>query len=141
MKMLIVDDLWENRKLLQGILKPYGRCDTGANGMEGLELFKNALEEGEPYRLVLLDIMMPHMDGQETLRQMRQLEHQQRQDGPLESAILMVTALGDPGEALKAFFHGYCTDYLIKPVTQPRLLAKLVEMGVLTTQQIAATHD
>ncbi|MEI6415153.1 MAG: response regulator, partial [Pseudomonadota bacterium] len=64
MKILIADDEFPNRKLLRDYLKSYGHCDMVANGKAALELFTADLEDGDPYDVVFLDIMMPEMDGQ-----------------------------------------------------------------------------
>ncbi|MEO5355588.1 MAG: response regulator, partial [Magnetococcus sp. XQGC-1] len=63
MKILVVDDMVENRMLLSGFLSEFGQCDMAVNGVEAVELVEAALAEEMPYNLILLDIMMPKMDG------------------------------------------------------------------------------
>ncbi|MCA1987263.1 MAG: response regulator, partial [Desulfovibrio sp.] len=65
MRVLIVEDDFTSRKLMQTILSPYGDCDVAVNGREAVEAFQNALNSAKPYDLVCMDIMMPEMDGQE----------------------------------------------------------------------------
>ncbi|MBF0624331.1 MAG: response regulator [Magnetococcales bacterium] len=131
MKTLIVDDLFENRKLLRAILQPFGQCDMVANGREALDFFEMGLLDGDPFDLVLLDIMMPGMDGQEVLKRMRALEREHWVHGRRDSVIIMVTALGSPRQVTDAFFKGCCTDYVTKPVTRTVLLDKLREYGLI----------
>ncbi|MBF0188038.1 MAG: response regulator [Magnetococcales bacterium] len=131
MKTLIVDDVVDNRVLLKGYLASVSHCDLVKDGFEAVGLFEDAIREGEPYDLVLLDIMMPEMDGQETLKRLRQLEQDHGRTGSLEVAILMVTAIDSPREAMRSFFDGYCTDYLVKPVSRQTLFAKLSELNLI----------
>ncbi|MBF0615091.1 MAG: response regulator [Magnetococcales bacterium] len=131
MKCLIVDDYLENRQLLFGFLQAYGKCDMAVHGGEAVDLFADALESGEPYDLVLLDIMMPEMNGQVALQQMRSLEKEYGMIGANEAVIIMVTALDSPWAATDAFFKGYCTDYLTKPITKQILIEKLLEYRII----------
>ncbi len=95
-------------------------------------MYEGELLEGDPYELVLLDIMMPGMDGQEALKRIRDIERKHHVDGAGEAKVIMVTALDSPKSVIEAFFHGGCTDYLAKPITQKDLLDKLVENGILS---------
>ncbi|MBF0125214.1 MAG: response regulator, partial [Magnetococcales bacterium] len=131
MKTLIVDDILENRKLLQDILKPYGSCDMAADGFEALAFVEAALDEEEPYNLILLDIMMPKLDGQAALQRIRALEQQHGCVGTKEAVIFMVTANDSPREAASAFFKGYCSDYLTKPILRQTLISKLQEYRLI----------
>ena len=76
MKTLIVEDEFTSRRLLQKILAAYGECDIAIHGKEALEAFRLARDEREPYDLICLDIMMPEMDGQETLKMIRKTEEE-----------------------------------------------------------------
>ena len=67
MKTLIVEDEPTSRLLLQAILSGYGDCDIATDGEEAVEAFRSALEQGVPYNLVCMDIMMPKLDGHEAL--------------------------------------------------------------------------
>ena len=64
MKTLIVEDDFTSRLYLQELLKGYGPTHIAVNGKEAIEATHLALEAGEPYNLICLDIMMPEMDGQ-----------------------------------------------------------------------------
>ena len=132
MKFLIADDEKRNRILMERILAPFGRCDLAINGQEAVEAFELAMLDREPYDLVCLDIMMPEMDGQEALRQIRATEqklaaHHDSAEPPSMSRIFMVTAMDIREEVIEAFFHGGCTDYLVKPITRDRILDKMRE--------------
>ncbi|NCC53452.1 MAG: response regulator, partial [Spartobacteria bacterium] len=71
MKTLIVDDDFTNRILLQAIMEEYGVAHIAVNGREAVDAVCMAMDDGVPYDLVCLDIMMPEMDGQEALKAIR----------------------------------------------------------------------
>ena len=131
MKVLIVDDILENRRLLGGILSPFGQCDMAGNGVEAVELVEAALAEERPYNLILLDIMMPKMDGLAALQVIRTKEQEYGVMGTKESVIIMVTADNSPDAVTQAFFKGYCTDFLAKPITRQVMLDKLKEYKLI----------
>ena len=128
MKTLIVDDEIVFRETLRAMLEPYGTCHMVMDGALAVQAFNAALQAGEPFQLVLLDIQMPNMDGQEALLKMRQLERQAHH-GALHEAeraiILMQTSMEDPVQLATAFKTGHCNGYLVKPVDQDDLLARL----------------
>ena len=79
MKILIVDDDYTMRRVIQAYIAKHGTLDLAVNGEEGLELFKKAIDEKKPYDLVCLDIMMPEMDGLEfSIREQRKYENERR---------------------------------------------------------------
>lgn len=135
MRILIADDERNNRTILQkmveSILPPVVTCDLVMDGLEAVEAFMLALEEKQPYDLILLDIMMPEMNGQDALKSIRAFEKEQGVAGMQEAVIFMVTALDTEKQVVEAFFRGCCTDYLTKPVTWNVLREKLKEYNLL----------
>ena len=124
--ILIVEDLAENRILLQNILRPFGGCDLAVNGQEAVEIFETELANGTPYNLVMLDIMMPIMDGQQALKKMRAIEKQYQVPTNKPAVIIMITAVDAQVEIDAAFANG-CSDYLNKPFSKGKLMVKLSE--------------
>lgn len=123
MKILIVEDDFISRMLIQRILSPYGKCDIAIHGKEALDAFEMAWTEEQPYQLMCLDIMMPEMDGQEVLRQIRTRESEMGIDPGSQNSvkIIMISALVDPENFFKAFRNG-CETYLAKPIDKQKLL-------------------
>src|SRR5579864_7097961 len=93
MRTLIVEDDFTSRLLLQTFLARYGECHIAVNGREAVEMFRSALEKGQTYDLICMDIMMPEMDGREAVRQMRALEEGQGILSSSGAKIIMTTAV------------------------------------------------
>ncbi len=111
-------------------LEKYGECDVTVDGMEAVDAFLLALEDGEPYDLVCLDIMMPVMDGYQALVGIRNLEKER--GVPKENAvkIIMTTALSEEKNVKMAFELG-CTIYSGKPVDPERFDQALRNLGLI----------
>ncbi len=130
MRILIVEDDFGSRRFLQMLLQPHARCDVVVDGEEALEAFRMAWEENDPYQLILLDIMMPKMDGQTALREMRSIEKEigvEERDGV---KVVMTTALEDPKNVVEAYYTGGADSYLVKPIDRTKLFRVIGELGL-----------
>lgn len=134
MKILIVDDDFTTRKLLMKHLLKYGYFDVAVNGKEAVEAFKIALAEKEPYDLICLDIMMPEMNGHETLKQIRKIEKENGKTGLDGTKIVMTTILEDI-DNVKVAFREQCEAYLVKPIEKQKLIQKLKELNLIKTSE------
>ena len=130
MKTLIVEDDFTSRLLLQELLKSYGPSHIAVNGREGVEAVRLALEGNEPYDLICLDIMMPEMDGQEALRQIRDQEEARGILSSDGAKIVMTTALADSKNLISAY-RSLCDAYLTKPIEKAKLLEELRKLGLI----------
>jgi len=81
MRILIAEDDYASRKFLYKFLSAYGECDITIDGIEAVDAFMLALDEGKPYDLVCLDIMMPKLDGTRALKAIRDVEKQRGIEG------------------------------------------------------------
>lgn len=130
MKTLIVEDDFTSRLLLQELLKSYGPTHLAVNGREAVEAFRHALEANQPYSLICLDIMMPEMDGQTALREIRQLEEANNIFSTDGAKVIMTTSLEHPKDVIAAF-SGLCDAYLTKPIDKAKLLEHLRTMRLI----------
>lgn len=115
MKILIVEDDFTSRKFMLKFLSKFGECDITVDGMEAVYAFSMALEENEGYDLICLDIMMPVLDGYQTLKKIREKEDELGIPEGERAKIIMTTALNERRNVRKAFELG-CTAYAGKPI-------------------------
>ncbi|QTA79891.1 Two component system response regulator reciever and HD domains-containing protein [Desulfonema limicola] len=114
-KILIVDDERFNINILVGILKTRYRTIIAKNGEEAL---KRAVTSTPP-DLILLDIMMPEMDGYEVCKRLKQAEE------TAHIPVIFITAMGQEENETKGFEVG-AVDYITKPV-QPEIVRARVK--------------
>ncbi len=130
MRILIVEDEPANRLLIEGCLAGIHQTDSAENGQVGLDLFRDAHRNRTPYDLILLDIEMPVMNGQETLKSMRELECELALPPGNEVKVLMISGHSDQKNVCQAFFKGNASGFLVKPVSRDNLLATIDELGL-----------
>jgi DNA-binding response OmpR family regulator len=112
-KVLIVDDTPENLDILQGLLQDDYQLFAAPAGTIALQIAKKQIPD-----LIILDIMMPGMDGYEVCRQLKADEN--TKDIP----IIFITAKVETNDELKGFEVGG-VDYITKPFTPPIVLARV----------------
>jgi two-component system, chemotaxis family, chemotaxis protein CheY len=130
MKTLIVEDDFTSRLLLQELLKSYGPSHIAVNGKEAVEAVRAALDSGEHYDLICLDIMMPEMDGQEALRQFREQEEARGIKSTEGAKIVMTTALDDIHNVM-ASYRNLCDGYLTKPIEKAKFSDELRKLKLI----------
>ncbi|NQV35158.1 MAG: response regulator [Phycisphaeraceae bacterium] len=130
MKFLIVEDDLNSRLLLEVYLSPYGTVSTASNGQEAVGAYLDALDKGEPFHLICMDIMMPEMNGHEALSQIRQIERERDIDMLNRAKVIMTTALKDNINAQKAFYEEGCEAYLVKPIKKQAVTDWLERLGL-----------
>jgi two-component system chemotaxis response regulator CheY len=129
MKILVVEDDFGSRRMMQKLLEPYGDVDVVVDGEEAVEAFKMAWEESAPYKVVFMDIMMPKMDGHEALKRLRELERDMGVKPADEAKVIMTSVLEDPKNVIEAYYGGSATSYLIKPIDRDKLDEELERLG------------
>lgn len=130
MRFLVVDDDFETRRLVQKLLRPFGDVDVATDGEEAVEAFSRAIKEGEPYALITMDILMPNVDGQEALREIRQIEKEHNIAADKQTRVIMISGLDDSEQLHDAFFLGDATSYIVKPINHTVLLQEIAKLGV-----------
>ncbi len=109
--ILVVDD---NPKFLADALPMYGYEVTVANdGLEALKILMN-----KTFDLILLDVMMPNMDGWDTLKAIRKNKNTQY------IPVIMITAVSEDQKVVSGLKIG-ADDYIVKPFILPNLLARV----------------
>ncbi len=131
MKTLIVEDDFTSRLLLQGILQAFGETHISVNGKEAIEAVHIALDAGKPYNLICLDIMMPEMDGQTALKNIRNLEEKAGILASCGAKIIMTTALDDKKNIMSAFKE-QCDAYIVKPIDREKLEHQIRALGLIS---------
>ena len=130
MRILIADDDHVCCQALVMYLSLLGEADTAGTGSDTVAAIQAALDQGRPYGLLFLDIMMPDGDGQEALRKIRALEARRGIYGLRGVRVVMTTALDDRKQVMSAF-RGQAEAYLMKPVDPEKMRDVLREFGIL----------
>jgi DNA-binding response OmpR family regulator len=113
-KILLADDSATARTLERTLLS---RSDYDVVvARDGREAVKQALDQNPD--LIILDVVMPHMDGFEACREIRRL------DPTRDIPVIMVTTRGE-GHHVENGFEVGCNDYVTKPINGPELLSKV----------------
>jgi two-component system chemotaxis response regulator CheY len=129
-RILLAEDDFASRLLLQSFLSRYGECHVAVNGREAVEAFRAAMESGRRYDLICMDIMMPEMDGREAVRHVRALEEAEGTLSTYGVKILMTTAVDDIKEVI-ACFKELCDGYLMKPIDLGDLLNQMKSFNLV----------
>src|SRR5690606_6085511 len=123
-RLLLVDDNSTNRDVAEVALETLGQSvDIAFDGQEAVARVAGAWQQGQPYRLVLMDCQMPIMDGYEATRRIR---HWEKESGSAPAIIIAMTAHAMAGDREKCLAAGM-NDYLSKPVQLEILQSKLNE--------------
>jgi signal transduction histidine kinase/CheY-like chemotaxis protein len=123
-RVLIVDDMYTNLKVAEGLMAPYGMTvDFCLSGTEAVELVKR-----RRYDIVFMDHMMPEMDGIESTEIIRNWEKEQSLSPGWNGAVPIIALTANAIAGMKEVFlsHGF-DDYLAKPIEMSKLDAILTK--------------
>ena len=131
-KLLVVDDNDINLAVVKGLLGPTKiQVDTANSGKECIQMAM-----ATPYDIILMDYLMPEMNGIETIDHLKMFEDNQSKD----AAIIILTADLSEADREKFLNHGF-TDYLTKPV-ESQILEKVLMKHIPDEMLIKAdTHE
>lgn len=119
-RILVVDDNAVNRQVLKEQLKSWGcRCEEAFCGQMALDKLRQAVADEDPFSIVLIDMLMPLMDGEDLGRRIK--------DDPdlLNTILVMLTSVGQRGDAARMKKIGFAA-YLSKPVKRSALYDCLI---------------
>jgi two-component system sensor histidine kinase/response regulator len=116
LRVLVADDNQTSREILTRVLAGVGcRADEAAYGEQALGRLRQAAAEHDPYKVALLDMQMPGMDGEQTARAIKK-------EGPIRDVIVVVlTSVGKRGDASRLGAIGVA-GYLVKPLRQAQII-------------------
>jgi signal transduction histidine kinase/DNA-binding LytR/AlgR family response regulator/HPt (histidine-containing phosphotransfer) domain-containing protein len=119
-RILLVEDIPTNQKLIARILKSSLdiQPDICENGQLGFEAAMEALDQGNPYDVILMDMQMPVLDGYSATRKLRARDYC--------GVIIALTAHAMAEDRHKCIAAG-CDDYLVKPINHNEFVAKVVK--------------
>jgi sigma-B regulation protein RsbU (phosphoserine phosphatase) len=127
-KILVVDDERFNINVLADLLKPNYKIMAAINGQQALKAARSA----SPPDLILLDVMMPEIDGYEVCRQLK------ADDATREIPIIFVTAMGQESDETKGLELG-AADYITKPIS-PAIVEARVRTQIERKQHLDELH-
>lgn len=130
MKTLVVDDNIVNRVSMKNIMSELGQAEEAANGQEAIEAFRVHHEHTKSFDLVLLDIMMPGIDGIKVLKAIRDIERVNNIPTEERARVLMVTSHAHKNIVMAAMKTG-CDGYIIKPFRRDVIIQKLKELEMI----------
>ncbi|MBN2008625.1 response regulator [candidate division KSB1 bacterium] len=130
MRFLVAEDESTSLRVMQEFLAPYGECDIAENGTQAINMFKQSLQEERVYDLICLDIMMPEINGQQALKQIRAIEKENGMKSGEGVKVIMTTALGDQKNVIEAFYKGGALAYLVKPIKKQKLFTEMRNLGL-----------
>lgn len=130
MRILIAEDDLASRKFLDKFLSKYGQCDLVVDGIETIEAYMAAVNEGKPYDLICLDIMMPKLDGIKALKAIRDLEKQKDIAEKDRAKIIMTTALENSEYVRQSFEYG-SEAYASKPIDMNKFIEVMERLELI----------
>ena len=130
-RALIVDDSRYQRFLIIQALEGLFSPEEAADGREAMALFEDALRRGEPFALVVMDILMPVLSGHDALAGIRRLENQYGVEAGKRTPAVMLSSLDDPANMLRAQFESGAQAFVTKPFTPRNLLEALASLGLV----------
>ena len=134
MKILIVDDIAVNTRIMVHLLSEYAECHIANSGYQALCKVAESLEQSGPFDLICMDIMMPGMNGIQSIEKIRELETKQKYKNLKPTKILMVTTIKEDASVIKSIKAG-CDGYILKPVDKYALVDQLHKLGILSGEK------
>lgn len=131
LKILIVDDSMYQRTIIQAALDDYGECTQARDGKEAVDKYIKSLDQGKPFDLVVMDILMPVMDGHDALKKIVELQKERGISEEDMSKAIMLSSLDDPQNMMRAQFETGAQVYVTKPFEEEVLVETLMSLELI----------
>lgn len=95
MKTLIIEDDYSSITMFKRYFEIYGKCDEASTGFDGMQKYQESLDMGSPYELIVIDIILPDMNGYKILEAIRGEENVRKFHDHERSKIIITTSLDD----------------------------------------------
>lgn len=130
-RCLVVDDDQLSREMVISMLEGFANCDQARNGREAIDAFLTAQSDGNPYRLIVLDVLMPEMDGHEAAKVIRGYEQASGITPDKGVTIIVLSCLNTPKDIVQSYISAQSAAHLIKPVKKEKLLKSLRQLALI----------
>lgn len=129
MKVLVAEDDVASGKFMQKLLTKYGEVVLAHDGIAAVDEFVNAINSGEKFDLVCMDIMMPKIDGYKALASIRDAERKLGLARDSRCKVIMISAL-DEGFDSKYASDDY-EEYICKPIDIIKFDNMIKKLGLI----------
>jgi len=130
MRILIVEDDFTSRMFMRKFLSKYGECDVAVDGIEAIDAYISSLNEGHPYNLICLDIMMPRLDGISALKSIRELEKKKSITIAKRVKIIITTSMKE-NEIDMSVFDSEFETVAYKPIKADKFADVMKNLGLI----------
>ena len=130
LRVLVVEDDFTSRVLLQSLLLEFGTVHIAVDGIEAIHAFCAARKSGAPYGLICMDVRMPEMNGMDALQRIRMIETQEGVEPSSAVKIFMTTGVRDL-KTVSASFNALCDAYLSKPLDARKLISEMRQHNLI----------
>jgi len=139
-RVLIIDNDAFSKANAKIFLQGVGHCEEAGGRESALSAFESAIQAGEPFRLVLVDIAVTDAEDDSVLTAMRGIEEQQGVPRDDRARIFVTTAMGGHQLVTDCLMKG-CDEFFIKPLDKSGLFEKLNAYGLLAARSSSASES
>ena len=130
MNVLVVDDDPISVELIKRHLTAIGEVDVAYSGNQAVDAVIKGFDDGRSYGLITLDILMPGIDGFQTLELIREIEQSRKIESSKEAKIIIITSISNP-ENGKYVIEENCDGYITKPITKVKITRQLEKLQLI----------